>query len=67
MEALRDAINKEMRKHNVRALRNEGTPNSGWMLLDYDSVIVHIFDPRERQYYQFDDLWGNAQMLVRMQ
>ena len=47
--------------------RYEGTLDSGWLLLDYGDVIVHIFAPLEREYYQLDRLWGGANLLLRIQ
>jgi ribosome-associated protein len=46
---------------------NEGTPDSGWMLADFGSVIVHVFAPLERDYYQLDKLWDKAIPVVRIQ
>ncbi len=48
-------------------LRIEGTPSSGWMLMDYGSVIVHIFSPTMRDYYQLEELWSDAPVVVKMQ
>jgi ribosome-associated protein len=45
----------------------EGTVASGWLLLDYGDVVVHIFAPAERQYYQLDELWSQAKAVVRIQ
>ncbi len=48
-------------------LRIEGTASSGWMLMDYGSVIVHIFSPAMRDYYQLEALWADAPIVVKMQ
>jgi ribosome-associated protein len=45
----------------------EGTPDSGWVLLDVGDVIVHIFSSRQREYYQMDTLWSNAIPVVTIQ
>ena len=45
----------------------EGVPSSGWVLVDYGSVIVHIFAPSLREYYSLEKLWSEATMVVRMQ
>ena len=67
IDALREAIHKALRSENVIASRHEGSTDSGWVLMDFGDVIVHIFAPPERQYYRFDELWSGAQLLVRMQ
>jgi len=46
---------------------DEGTPDSGWMLVDFGSVIIHIFAPLERDYYQLEKLWDKAIPVVRIQ
>ena len=48
-------------------LRIEGTAHSGWMLMDYGSVIVHIFSPAMRDYYQLEALWSDAPVVVKVQ
>jgi len=46
---------------------HEGTIDSGWLLLDYGDVIVHIFGALEREYYQLDELWSEAKPVLRIQ
>jgi ribosome-associated protein len=48
-------------------LRIEGAASSGWMLMDYGSVIVHVFSPEMRDYYQLESLWFDAPVVVKMQ
>lgn len=38
----------------------EGAADSGWVLLDYDDFVVHIFSPQKRTYYELDRLWADA-------
>jgi len=44
----------------------EGTIDSGWVLLDFGDVIVHIFAPSQREYYELDRLWARATPVVRI-
>lgn len=37
--------------------------NSGWLLLDYGDIIVHIMEPEIRSYYDLERLWGDAKFL----
>ena len=66
------AIIKEIKlqvkkKLQMTPLRIEGKASSGWMLMDYGSVIVHIFSPTLRDYYQLESLWADAPVVVKMQ
>jgi ribosome-associated protein len=67
IEAIWHGIIDEMKKNGVVSHHNEGTADSGWMLVDFSSVIVHIFAPAERHYYQLDTLWYKAIPVVRIQ
>lgn len=61
-----DTINGELRKLKIAPLHVEGSPESGWILMDYTDVIVHIFGPFERDYYQLEKLWEKAVTKVRI-
>jgi ribosome-associated protein len=67
IEAIWQGIDEVLRAKDVVPHHNEGTPDSGWMLADFGSVIVHIFAPLERDYYQLDKLWDKAIPVVRIQ
>ncbi len=66
-KAIVDEIEKRMKQHRKRPLGVEGETTSGWVLLDYGDVIVHLFDPGTRDFYDLEDLWSNAPVVVRMQ
>lgn len=67
IEAIWQAIDEVLRGKGVVPHHNEGTADSGWLLADFGSVIVHIFGPLEREYYQLDKLWDKAIPVVRIQ
>jgi ribosome-associated protein len=67
LQALADEIQKQLKKHRVLPIGVEGMASSGWVLLDYGSVIVHLFSPALRDYYRLEKLWERAPVVVRMQ
>lgn len=60
MNALIDAFDKELAREGIKALHKEGDANSGWVLVDLGPVIVHIFTPEDRAYYNLEGLWTRA-------
>ena len=69
LKALVSAIVDGIReKWQEKPLRTEGMTGggSGWLLLDYGSVVVHLFSPEARDYYRLERLWEEATMLLHM-
>jgi ribosome-associated protein len=66
-KAILDEVQKQAKAAGSRCLHVEGEPDSGWVLLDYGSVVVHIFDPALRTYYNLEQLWKEAKLIVRIQ
>ena len=60
VKAIADTVSESLKKENIHPLHAEGTPDSGWVLLDYGDVVVHVFGSFERDYYQLDKLWEKA-------
>jgi ribosome-associated protein len=67
MNAVIDALDERLRAHDVRVRRREGDSDAGWVLLDFSDVIVHLFGPEERAFYNLEGLWGKAAPVVRFQ
>ena len=57
LEALKDALEDAVQLDNRKA---EGESSSGWILLDYKDVIVHIFDKDTRSFYNLEKIWSDA-------
>jgi len=53
--------------HKIRPFGVEGDANGGWVLLDYSGVVLHVFSPEMREYYDLEAFWGEGKTLVRMQ
>ena len=67
IKAIADEIQKQLKKDAILPLGVEGKPDSGWVLLDYNGVIVHLFNPAMRDFYRLEQLWERAPVVVRMQ
>ncbi|HNT78607.1 MAG TPA: ribosome silencing factor [Anaerolineae bacterium] len=67
--ALKGAITEALKQGDERVLpyHIEGESDGGWVLLDYNSVIVHLFSPEKRDYYDLEGFWQNARVVVRIQ
>ena len=48
----------------IRITHREGIENAQWILLDYGSVVVHVFVKEARDYYKLEDLWGDADITI---
>ncbi len=67
IRAIYDEVAHALKKEGVVPHHHEGTVESGWLLLDYGDVIVHIFDRTERENYQLERLWEDARLVLRIQ
>jgi ribosome-associated protein len=67
LDAIADGIVSGMRDEKVHAFGREGTAASHWVLVDFGSVVVHIFTPPERDYYSLERHWSEAKTILRVQ
>ena len=65
--AIADGIVEGMRAEKTRPIGREGTATSHWVLLDFGSVVVHIFTPPEREYYGLEKHWSEARTILSVQ
>jgi ribosome-associated protein len=66
LRAMSDAIDDVLQKElGHRRLGLEGYQDSHWILLDYGSVIIHLFDASRRDFYRLEELWGGATRVPR--
>jgi ribosome-associated protein len=64
LRAINRAIDDELGKVGKQAKRTEGDATSGWILMDYSDVVVHIFDSDLRAFYRLEELWADAPVLL---
>ena len=60
IKALSEACEEAMEKHGERPHHVEGHRGGTWVLMDFSSVVVHIFDDEARMFYFLERLWGDA-------
>jgi ribosome-associated protein len=66
LRAMSDAIDDVLQKqYGHRRLGLEGYEDSRWILLDYGSIVIHLFDATTRDYYRLEDLWAGAPRVPR--
>lgn len=68
-KAIEDELMEKLRtEQNIRPLGMEGVENrgGGWSLMDYGDVIIHLFTEDARNYYQLEELWNKAQVVVKV-
>lgn len=63
VNAVAGNIEKKVRNEvKERPWHVEGTDNAMWILMDYVSVVVHVFQRQIRDYYEIEELWGDAKI-----
>lgn len=60
VRSLSEDLEDKLAEEDILPRRKEGMHESRWIVLDYASVIVHIFHPEERQYYNIERLWQDG-------
>jgi ribosome-associated protein len=64
---LMEILVHDLKEEKQRPLSTEGEAASGWLLADYNTVVVHIFTRDARAFYRLDELWSAAPVVVRIQ
>ena len=68
LRALSDDVEKKTKgRYPLVADRLEGEASSGWILHDYGDVVLHLFSPGRREFYNLEELWKEGNVLVHIQ
>lgn len=68
LQALVDGIAETAKKKaSILPYGTEGNPESGWLLVDFGDLIVHVFAPDKRHYYNLEELWSRAHTVLQLQ
>tara|TARA_B100000886_G_C20115668_1_gene363723 strand:- start:128 stop:499 length:372 start_codon:yes stop_codon:yes gene_type:complete len=57
VSAIKKTVSKELKE---KPFHTEGNENAEWVLIDYINVVVHVFKKQIREYYNIEELWGDA-------
>lgn len=60
IRAVADGIQESLKKLGVRQHHIEGYREAVWVVVDYGSVVVHVFEENARQFYDLERLWADA-------
>ena len=67
LKALADEVRRQMKQLGEESLSaTEGEADSGWMLVDYGDVVLHLFLEPVRHYYDLESLWENGRVVLRL-
>lgn len=64
LQAIADEVWEKMEARGVPPRRMEGTADSGWILMDFGAVVLHVFDPPRRDFYRLEEVWSQARTLA---
>jgi ribosome-associated protein len=67
LDSLADAIRESVKKQFGLNASVEGGPADGWLVIDLGDVVVHLFSPDQRDYYDLEKLWDRGKVLLRVQ
>lgn len=67
IQAIAEAIDEQLSSQGASLLHREGDADTGWILLDFADVVIHVLGPKEREYYDLERLWSEAKTVVYLQ
>jgi ribosome-associated protein len=67
LEALAESTLETVRSKHRKRGKKQGEARDGWVVVDYGDVVVHLFSPDQRDYYDLEELWQDGKVLLRVQ
>ncbi|CCU78198.1 Iojap protein [Halanaerobium saccharolyticum subsp. saccharolyticum DSM 6643] len=65
VRAIARAIDEKLSEKGIEPKKMAGMNDAKWVLIDYADIIVHVFHKREREYYDLERLWSDAEKILR--
>lgn len=66
LESLSAQLGREIKKQIHKSAQPQGKADSGWIVMDYGDVVVHLFSEEQRNYYNLEDLWAEGNVILRL-
>ncbi len=63
LKALSEGVEIPLKHAGVKVYHRSGTPESGWIILDFVDVVVHLFSAELREYYALEKLWSDGKVV----
>jgi len=60
LKALHDGLRRLFKDAGFKGYHKTGVPDSGWMIMDYQGIMVHVFEREMREFYDLEKLWKDA-------
>lgn len=67
LQSLADSVSEKIKEETGLNAIEEGKPDSGWIVLDYGYIVVHVLSSEKRNYYQLEELWSRGKTVLRLQ
>ncbi|MCR5268365.1 MAG: ribosome silencing factor [Lachnospiraceae bacterium] len=61
IHAMADLVEEKLAKEGVHARAVEGYQNANWILMDYQDIVIHIFDQESREFYNLERIWSDGE------
>jgi len=66
IDALANSVIDDIRTNHKKKGKKQGLARDGWVITDFGDVVVHLFSPDQREFYQLEDLWKTGKVLLRV-
>lgn len=63
LKAMADAVEKRMMEQGHKLIHLEGYQTARWILLDFGTIVVHLFHKEDRMFYNLERIWGDAKVV----
>ncbi len=63
IHAIADLVEEKLAKEGVHARAVEGYQNANWILMDYQDIVIHIFDQESREFYNLERIWSDGEVV----